>query len=182
VFARVPHASNLHVEVPHAQLARGDPTKEEEEENKDENKHQTIKKKPTPEQERESAHRKWVDQVCKGVQKAIQSERGLLAFQNLPGAVRDLQRCIQLLKSPDPLPFHWDVSIYIDVPPRPTTTAARRLTASNPALQVQESELSGDDDEEEEEHRGDFSCCPSWSINSTCLVRTEAPPFWAVVR
>ena len=151
-------------EVPDSQLTRGSRNQAADgEEGEDED-----------QDDRAASQRKWVDKVCQGVQKVLQSERGRLVFAAHPAAVKDLQKCMELLQSEDPLPFDWDVSIYVDLEPHPPSSAAgsRRSLAL-----VQESELSGDDEEGEEE-------VPSttWLINSICVISTDPPPFWAVVR
>jgi len=93
-------------------------------------------------------------------------------FQNLPDSVRDLQQCIALLKNVEPLPFDWDVSIYVDVVHHEPQPRCASLTIPH-----QESENSDDDDSEHE----DILACPLWAI-TPCIIATEAPPFWAVVR
>lgn len=177
VFAHVPVPSQLRREVPDAQLARGSERNSDDEDSDDDQEAKQVPEKLTPEQEREVAHRKWVDTVCKGVRKVIDSARGGLAFEGRRQALQDLQKCIALLKSENPLPFHWNVSIYVGVEPPPY----RRLAAvSGLGDDLEQEEDEGDEEEDDDEDA--LASCPPWLINNICVISTEAPPFWAIVK
>ena len=78
------------------------------------------------------------------MRKVLYSARGALAFEGRRQAVQDLQKCIALLKNETPLPFDWNVSIYVGVEPHPY----RRLTVVAGLGDAPEEE---DDDEDDED-------------------------------
>lgn len=118
-----------------------------------------------------ATHRKWVEKVCQGVQKVLQCPRGMMVFRANPDAVKDLQKCMELLQSEDPLLFDWDVSLYMNVAPAPERSRQRLIA-------VDQFESDGSDDEEcDEEAPGRV-----WLIGTTCFISTDPPPFWKIIR
>lgn len=124
----------------------------------------------------EESHTAWVKRVSHGIKIILQSERPA-SFSRRPQAVGDLNKCLGLLRNREPTPFAWSNvdTLYMSY----AVATDRRPAALLPNVTLEHVE---DDDDEEGEEVYAYDERPRWQLSDICIMATEAPPFWAMVR
>ena len=123
-------------------------------------------------------HAQWVRRISEGITKILGGFRQtIFSEQNK----KDLLKCVELMQDTRPMKFHWDTSIY-DNPPQPSSSSSRveplAPNAASLAERKQEEVDSGDDVDDD---YGEVTR-PQWMPGYVHVLKTEASPYWALVR